>query len=75
VVYGQDETFRGTVDSRYVTGADDRRLALPAAIQLREGTVFVPMQFLALVTGRSLNFDRDSQTVEFGNARPSDSDR
>ena len=75
VVYGQDETFRGTVDSRYVTGANDRRLALPAAIQRREGTVFVPMQFLALVTGRSLNFDRDTQTVEFGNARPSNSDR
>jgi len=75
VVYGPDETFTGTIDSRYVTGADGRRLTLPAAIQRRDGTLFVPMQFLALVTGRSLNFDRDTQTVEFGSSRRPDLDR
>jgi len=75
VVYGPDETFTGTIDSRFVTGADDRRLTLPATIQRRNGTVFVPMQFLALVTGRSLNFDRDSQTIEFGSSRRSESER
>jgi len=75
VVYGPDETFTGTIDSRFVTGADGRRLTLPATIQRRDGTVFVPMQFLALVTGRSLNFDRDTQTIEFGSARQSDLER
>jgi hypothetical protein len=75
VIYGPDETFTGTIDSRFVTGADGRRLTLPATIQRRDGTVFVPMQFLALATGLSLNFDRDTQTIEFGSTRAPDSDR
>jgi len=75
IVDGSDETFTGTIDSRLVTGADDRRLTLPATIQRRNGTLFVPMQFLALVTGRSLNFDRDTQTIEIGSPRPDDSQR
>lgn len=69
VVYGPDETFTGSFDSRIVTGTDDRRLTLPATIQRRNGIVYVPMQFLALATGHSLSFDRDSQVIELGGSR------
>jgi len=75
VVYGRDETFRGVIDSRYVTGTDDRRLTLPAPIERRDDTIYAPIQFLALVTGRPLTYDRDTQTVEFRSARISDSER
>jgi len=75
IVEGPGETYTGTIGSRYVTGTDDRQLTLPAAIQRRNGAIFVPMQFLALVTGRSLSFDRDTQTIEFGRSRALDSDR
>jgi len=68
-VYGPDETFIGTVGSRFVTGSDGRRLTLPASIQRRYGIIYVPMQFLALVTGQSLSFDRETQTIELGSAR------
>ncbi len=69
VVYAPDETFTGSFDSRIVTDRDNRRFTLPATIQRRNGTAFVPMQYLALVSGRRLNFDRDSQTVELGTSR------
>jgi hypothetical protein len=72
---GPDETFTGAIDSRLATGAGDRRLTLPATIQRRNGTVYVPMQFLALVTGRALSFDRDTQTIEIGSPRSDDSQR
>ena len=69
IAYGPDETFTGTVDSRFVIGSGDQRLTLPTTIQRRSGTLFVPMQFLALITGQKLIFDRDNQTIELGSSR------
>ena len=65
--YGPDETLTGNFGSRTVIGNDSRRGTLPANILRRNGTIFVPMQFLALVTGEKLYFNRDSQTLELGN--------
>lgn len=65
--HGAYETLTGRFGSRDVTGSGTQRYTLPVSLQRRNGTIYVPMQFLALVSGQRLGFDRDSQTVELGN--------
>ena len=71
--YGPGESLTGKFDSRFVTGSGTRRYTLPATVQRRNGTIYVPMQFLALVTGQKLSFDRDSQTMELARSRSTSS--
>jgi len=63
---GPGEPLTVTLDSRIAKGSSTHQFTLPATVQRRNGTTYVPMQFLAIVTGQKLNFDRDSQTLEFG---------
>ena len=60
---GPGEALTAKFGSRMVTGSGSHRLILPAMVQRRNGTVYVPMQFLAVVTGQRLSFDRDTQTI------------
>jgi len=64
--YGPGESLTGTFGSRVVKGSGTHRFTLPATIQRRNGTIYVPIQFMALVTGQKLSFDRESQTMELG---------
>jgi len=64
--FGPGEPLTGRFGSRIITGSGTHRFTLPAPIQRRNGTVFVPMQFLAIVTGQGLNFDPESRTMELG---------
>ena len=66
---GPAEALTAKFGSRVATGSANHRLILPAAVQRRNGTTYVPMQFLAVVTGQRLSFDRDSQTMELGGPR------
>lgn len=38
---------------------------MPAPLEIREGTAFVPLRFLAVETGALLNWDSETQKVEF----------
>lgn len=67
---GPGEPLTATFGSRAVTGSSTHRFMLPTAAIRRNGTVYVPIQFLAIVTGQDLNFDRDTQTVELGGPPP-----
>jgi len=64
--YGAGEPLTGNIGSRIVNGSGLHQFTLPADIQRRNDVVFVPMQFLAVVTGRKLTFDRGSQTMQLG---------
>ena len=66
---GPGESLTGRIDSRFVMGSGTHRFTLPAMIQRRNGTVYVPMQFLAIVTGQRLTFDRTDQIVQLGSSR------
>ncbi len=66
---GPGEPLTVKFGSRIATGSGTHRFVLPATAQRRNGAVYVPMQFLAIVTGQKLNFDRDSQTMELGSTR------
>jgi hypothetical protein len=66
---GPGEALTVKFGSRVATGSGTHRFILPAVAQRRNGTVYVPMQFLAIVTGQRLSFDRDSQTMELGGSR------
>ncbi|MCW3094708.1 MAG: Copper amine oxidase N-terminal domain [Chthonomonadaceae bacterium] len=63
---GPGEPLTVTIGSRIATGSNTHRFDLPATVRRRNGTLYVPMQFLAIVTGQKLTFDRDSQTVGLG---------
>jgi hypothetical protein len=63
---GPGEALAVNFGSRIATGSNTHRFTLPATVQRRNGTVYVPMQFLAIVTGQKLSFDRDSQTMQLG---------
>ncbi len=69
--YGPGESLTATFGNRAVSGSGTHRYVMPATVQRRHGTVYVPMQFLAIVTGQRLTFDRDSQTMELGGSRES----
>ena len=66
---GPGEALTVQFGSRIATGSGTHRFILPATVQRRNGTVYVPMQFLAIVTGQKLTFDRDSQTMDLGGSR------
>jgi hypothetical protein len=66
---GPGEPLTVKFGSRIATGSGTHQFILPATAQRRNGAVYVPMQFLAIVTGQKLNFDRDSQTMELGSTR------
>jgi hypothetical protein len=63
---GPGEPLTVRVDSRTATGSGTHRFQLPATVQRRNGALYVPMQFLAVVTGQKLTFDRETQTMELG---------
>jgi len=63
---GPGEPLTVTIGSRVATGSSTHRFDLPATVRRRNGTLYVPMQFLAVVTGQNLSFDRDTQTMELG---------
>jgi len=66
---GPGESLTVKFGTRVATGNGNHRFTLPATVQRRNGAVYVPMQFLALVTGQKLSFDRDSQTMELSGLR------
>ena len=68
--YGPGEALTGSFNSKIVTGSGTHRFTLPASIQRRNGTIYVPMQFLSVVTGKRLQYNSDTQTVELGGSRP-----
>ena len=72
---GPGESITVKFGSRIATGSGSHQFILPATAQRRNGAVYVPMQFLAIVTGQRLSFDRDSQTMELGGSRTSVSPR
>ncbi|MCW3054316.1 MAG: Copper amine oxidase N-terminal domain [Chthonomonadales bacterium] len=67
---GPGEALRVNFDSRIAYGSNTHRFTLPATVQRRNGTTYVPIQFLAIVTGQKLTFDRDTQTMELGSDTP-----
>jgi hypothetical protein len=50
------------VDSR-IAFVDGERRRLPAAAEVHNGQVFVPMEFLRYVTNGSVSWDASSRTV------------
>jgi len=71
---GPGEALSVSFDSRIAYGSSTHRFTLPATVQRRNGTTYVPMQFLAIVTGQKLTFDRDTQTMELGSDNPDNYD-
>ncbi len=65
---GPGEPLTVTTGSRIATGSNTHKFTLPATVRRQNGTLYVPMQFLAIVTGERLSFDRDSQTMELGSS-------
>lgn len=63
---GPGEPLTVTTDSRIATDSHTHRFELPATVRRRNGTLYVPMQFLAVVTGQQLTFDRDTQSMGLG---------
>jgi len=71
---GPGEALSVNIDSRIAYGSNTHRFTLPASVQRRNGTTYVPMQFLAIVTGQKLTFDRDRQVMELGSDQPDNYD-
>jgi len=71
---GPGEALSISFDSRIAYGSNTHRFTLPATVQRRNGTTYVPIQFLAIVTGQKLTFDRDTQTMELGSDNPDNYD-
>ena len=67
---GPGEALSANFDSRIAYGSGTHRFTLPATVQRRNGTTYVPIQFLAIVTGQKLTFDRDRQIMELGGDAP-----
>jgi len=67
---GPGEDLTVNFDSRIARGSSTHRFTLPATVQRRNGTTYVPIQFLAIVTGQKLTFDRDTQTMVLGGDSP-----
>jgi len=67
---GPGEDLTVNFDSRIARGSSTHRFTLPATVQRRNGTTYVPIQFLAIVTGQKLTFDRDTQTMVLGGDTP-----
>lgn len=63
---GPGEPLAVNFNSRIAKGSGTHQFTLPATVQRRNGTTYVPMQFLAIVTGQRLSFDRNTQTLELG---------
>lgn len=56
------DSIRVSVGSR-IAIVGNRRVRLEAPVQKLNGTIYVPMRFFALATGRSVSWDAGSQTV------------
>lgn len=61
---GTVDPVRIAVGSRIAVVNGDRRVRLEAAAQRINGTMYVPMKFLALATGYEVHYDSGSKTVE-----------
>jgi hypothetical protein len=60
---GDGGTVRLALGSRIAVVNDSRRVRLSAPAQMLNGTLYVPMDFFHLVTGRNVHFDQGSNTV------------
>jgi len=60
---GDGGSVRMTLNSSIVVVDGSRRVNLDAPAQRMNGTLYVPMRFFSLVTGRSVSYDSGSHTV------------
>jgi hypothetical protein len=62
MVYANNNSVRLALGSRIAIVNGERR-RLPAAAEIHNGTLYVPMQFIGWITGGSVSWDDGSQTV------------
>ena len=60
---GYDKTVRMSIGSRIALVNGNQRVRLEAPVQKLNGTVYVPLKALALVTDQNVSYDSSSRTV------------
>ena len=72
MIWARNGALRVGIGSRVAVLDGERRL-LNAAPEVRDGALYVPMQFIGLMTGGSVSWDSSSRTLLLaGVAGPSD---
>jgi hypothetical protein len=62
MIYARGRALRLSLRSR-IAVLNGERYSLPSTPEMRSGKLYVPMQFIGLVTGGSISWDADSRTV------------